>query len=224
MSLPDYFGKNFFEPHDRLGKPVLGQMGWAPTPNLQPQPFVIEAERIEPASHTEARAKWVPLNQDHFTQRATKGLPILNLNVGETEELLGFKAKKRPVVVVGTAATLWGGLEQEGTRRHQEEDRIVLVPIYDLASEDDPRGFGSVLATRVRHLLYRQYFPIAAWQETRNVRGGSSFREGIARFDRLQFLLPNPARIRFGPSEACSRCTDVDARDALGIPTRGAHR
>src|SRR2546428_8825899 len=49
------------------------------------------------------------------------------------------------------------------------------------------------------HLLYRQYFPIAAWQETRNIRGGSSFREGIARFDRLQFLLPNPPGLDLAP-------------------------
>ena len=199
MGLLAYFGKDFFQPLDRVGKPELGQLGWAPTPNLQPQPFVIEAERIDPTSHSEARAKWVPLNNQHFTRRATKGLPILNLNVGETEELLGFKAKKRPVVVVGTGATLLKGLGDEAAKRHHEEDRIVLAPIYDLASEDDPYGFGSILATRVRHLLYRQYFPIGGWQETRNIPGHSSFREGVARLDRLQFLLPNPPGLGLAP-------------------------
>jgi hypothetical protein len=172
MGLLAYFGKDFYRPIDRIGRAELGQLGWAPAPNLQPQPFVIEAERVDPASHLEARARWVPLNTQHFTRRASKGLPILNLNVGETEELLGFKAKKRPVVVVGTGATLLRGLGDEAAKRHHEEDRIVLVPVYDLASEDDPFGFGSILATRVRHLLYRQYFPIAGWQETRNIRGG----------------------------------------------------
>lgn len=199
MGLLAYFGNDYFQPLDRIGRPELGQMGWAPTPNLQPQPFVIEAERVDPASHSEARARWVPLNGQHFTRRASKGLPVLNLNVGETEELLGFKAKKRPVVVVGTAATLLGGLAQDARKRHHEEDRIVLAPIYDLASDDDPHGFGSVVATRVRYLLYRQYFPIAGWQETRRIRGGSSFREGIARFDRLQFLLPNPPGLELAP-------------------------
>jgi len=199
MGLLDDIGNEYFQPLDRIGRPELGQMGWAPTPNLQPQPFVIEAERVDPASHSEARARWVPLTDQHITRRATKGLPILNLNVGETEELLGFKAKKRPVVVIGTAASLLGSLGPEAAKRHHEEDRIVLAPVYDLASEDDPYGFGSVVATRVRHLLYKQYFPIAAWQETRNIRGGSSFREGIARFDRLQFLLPNPPGLELAP-------------------------
>ena len=51
------------------------------------------------------------------------------------------------------------------------------------------------MATRVRHLMYRQYFPFGEWQERRPRREcpeGSSLTEGIMRLDRLQLVSPDP--------------------------------
>jgi hypothetical protein len=199
MGLIAYFGDNFFEPLAAVGAPEIGQIGWAPVPFLQPQPNVIEVERIESGSHDPVRAKFVPLRDLHFTKKSPKGLPILNIHLGETEELLAYKAKKRPVVVVGTRSTVLGSLGQEA-KPHHEESRTVVAPIYGLATEDDPRGFGSILSTRVRHLLYLQFFPFAEWRETRHdLKGASWFNEGIIRFDRLQFLLPSAPGLQLAP-------------------------
>jgi hypothetical protein len=199
MGLLAYFGDAFFEPLGSVGSPEIGQIGWAPVPHLQPQPHVIEVERVESASHDPVRAKFVPLRDLHFTRKSPKGLPILNINLGETEELLAYKAKKRPIVVVGTRSSILGGLGREG-KPHHEESRIVVAPIYGLATEDDRRGIGSILATRVRHLLYLQFFPFAEWREARHdLKGASSFDEGIIRFDRLQFLLPSAPGLQLAP-------------------------
>jgi hypothetical protein len=56
------------------------------------------------------------------------------------------------------------------------------------------------LATRVRHLLYVQFFPFARWQETRSgITGACSFDEGVVRFDGLQFLLPRAPGLELAP-------------------------
>jgi hypothetical protein len=59
-----------------------------------------------------------------FLKTIVKSLPILNLHLGETEGLLAYKAKKRPVVIVGTRATSLGGIDKEA-KPHHEETRIV---------------------------------------------------------------------------------------------------
>jgi hypothetical protein len=188
----------YFAPLDTVDKPRLGQIAWAPVPHLEHHPHVLEAEREDDRSHEKARARWVEVKDTHFKKRQSKGLPILSFHLGETEELLCYKAKRRPVVVVGRAASTYQGLGKAPA--HHEEDRIVVAPIYGLRSEDDPNGFGEIVDVRVRHLVYKQYFPIAAWKEKRtDVVGACSVGPGIARFDRLQFLIPSQPGVRLAP-------------------------
>ncbi len=200
MGVISYFGKNFYEPLDRVGTPVLGQLLWIPAPQLNPHPYVIEAERTQSTSHASAQARWTTMTDKHFTRRADKALPILGLKLNETEEVIAYKAKRRPAVVVGTRATVFGH-RSELDKPHHEENRIVVAPIYGVRTEDDPHGFSSVMASRVRHLLYTQYFPAAEWRESRSPAppGSLSLEEGIIRFDRLQFASPFPPSCRLVP-------------------------
>lgn len=191
MGLIEYFdGKFYSAMKEPLGRPVVGQLVWVPVPQLDPSPNVIEAVRGRPG-HADATCRWAPMTADHFRKRDDKDLPILHLGLSETEELLAFKAKKRPAVVLGTQADILGGLVKAPS--HHEEDRVVVAPVYGIANEYDRKGFSPMLARRVRHLLYKQYFPLAAWKETRTRRecpSGTSLEAGIVRFDRLQFVLP----------------------------------
>lgn len=183
----------YFRPLSSGPSVRVGQIVWAPVPNLEATPMVIEAERPIPTSHGAARARFTPLDDKHFSRKKIYKLPILSLHLGETEELLAFRAKKRPCVIVGTSSTLLQDAAEKAVPEHHREERVVVAPIYDLSSEEDPKGFDTVMATRVRHLLYRQFFPIASWTETRTgVQGALSLREGILRFDRLQFIFPAP--------------------------------
>jgi len=189
----------FFEPlSEPLGALQAGQVIWLPVPQLDQTPFVIEATRSHSTSHSTVQVRWVPLKDEHFTrQRSEKDLPILNFRLGETEELIASKAKRRPGVVVGTRATLTRG--SNSILPHHVEDRVVVAPIYGVACELDPKGFSSVMSVRIRHLIYNQFFPFAAWRETRSRRDCSNpfFSDGgVVRFDRLQFVVPGTAACR----------------------------
>lgn len=187
----------------------LGQLAWAVVPNIETTPQVIEGERSSNPSHSTARARWVPMGDQHFKRRVRAGLPILQFALGETEELVAYKAKLRPAIIVGTRGASLGGLEKK-TPLHHDERRVAVAPIYDLRTEDDPKGFGSILATRVRYLLYPQFFPFGGWTETRSsVLSRTSFREGVVRFDRIQFLLVGQAGLHLAPVKL--------AKDALAL-------
>lgn len=196
----EYFGSKFYEPLPQIKAPALGQIVWTPVPSLMQHPWVIEGQRSVDTSHAVARAKWSSMTDSHFRRRDFKDLPILYFNLGETEELIAQKAKLRPGVVVGLNATVLGGLKNAPP--HHEENRLVVAPVYDLASDDDPKGFSRVMAQRVRHLLYKQYFPIGEWRESRSpkdVPDCCSLRAGILRFDRLQFVTPSRPGCRLVP-------------------------
>jgi hypothetical protein len=210
VGLIDVIGSTFYEPIDGRSRPVLGQIVWAPVPNLNPQPHVIEPRRLVSTSHATAAASFVPMNDTHFTRASNNALPILNVRLGETEELLAYKAKKRPAVVVGVGATKLGGLGDE-TKPHHEEDRLVIAPIYGIRSEDDPSGFGPILAARIDCLMYRQFFPIAPYTERRRDRPPNScnLEIGVARLDRLQFVRP--------ASPGCCPAPLKLSRDALPL-------
>lgn len=186
----------YFAPLNDVSRLQMGQFAWIPVPNLESRPHVLEAERIDERSHSAAKARWVPVGNNHFKRRRDKELPILSFHLNETEELLCYKAKKRPAIVIARFASIWGGLDKKDARPHHEEDRVVFVPIYGIRSDDDPNGFGPVMHLRVRHLVYQQYFPIDEWKERRaGVLNACSIGPGVARFDRLQFLMPDQSGV-----------------------------
>jgi hypothetical protein len=195
VSLLSYFDSNYFT---TLAEPLkglqLGQLVFVPVPNLDVHPNVIEATR-DGTSHKAATARWTTLSDRHFTRRDGKELPILYFNLGATEEVVAYKAKRRPAVVVGMGSTLIGGIP--GLPPHQEEGRVVVAPIYGIRSAEDPKGFSERLSDRIAHLLYQQYFPLAAWRENRSdCTFGGSLDAGVVRFDRLQFVTPHAPSCR----------------------------
>jgi len=208
MGLLKYFGQSFFEEMVPSKTISLGQLCWLPVPHLNPQPYVIEGQRIDDKSHVAAKARWVTLNDEHFTRRTGKALPILGFNLGETEELLAFKAKRRLGVVVADGAQILGDKE---AAPHHEENRIAVAPLYGLRTEEDPKGFTAVIAARTRHLLYRQFFPMQSWTEKRSPRplDACSLEETVARFDRLQFVRPHPPGCRPIPLRVSQKAFDL---------------
>ncbi len=204
MGVVQYFGKQFYEELPTSTGPLqLGQVVWIIVPHLLPTPNVIEAVRQQTTSHETARARFTMMTDKHFTRREHKELLILNLRLAETEEVVAFKAKRRPGVVVGRNATTFpvtGGTR--GRRAHHEENRCVVAPIYGVQSEEDVSGFSGIMTTRVRHLLYRQFFPAAPWTERRprkECADACSLKEGVIRLDRLQFVMPSKPSLQQVP-------------------------
>ncbi|XXY54558.1 hypothetical protein WME91_25845 [Sorangium sp. So ce269] len=102
--------------------------------------------------------------------------------------------------MIANSASAHGSLGKEA-RPHHEERRVVVAPVYDLKCEEDPNGFGPIMATRIQFLMYSQFFPFAEWKETRNdsLSGACSFRQGIIRFDRLQMVTPDKPSLQLAP-------------------------
>jgi len=202
VSLIDYY--TYFTPIDApqaRARPVLGQVVWAPALHLVTHVDVLAAQRVSSTSHGGATLKHEPHCDTHFGRRTRLDLPVLNLRLGETEELVTHKAKIRPGIVVADAADATSA--QEKHPAHHTERRVVVAPIYDVATEDDPKGFSQVMAARVRCLVYRQFFPSGAWEETRKAPRACSLRAGIVRFDRLHFVTPAPPSLRLEPLRVC---------------------
>lgn len=159
------------------------------------------------------------MTDEHFKRRPERDrLPILGLNLGEKEELLAYKAKRRPGIVVACNASkvLPADISVRSLPAHHTDLRVVVAPLYGIATESDPKGFSPKLWQRIRHLLYRQFFPCPRWSEKRPSRmfpAATSLEEGVARFDRLQFAVPTtagcqlvPLKLAAGPFEVLQSC------------------
>lgn len=190
MGLLQYFdAKDWYSKLDSGKDFVAGQFVWCPALQLDPHPLILEASRVISNSHAEARCKIVPMTDSHFKERERETLPIAPLKLGEREEAMMLKAKKRPGIVISSSDRP----KVQGAPHHQVESRLVVAPVYGIANEEHLNGFRDPLWTRIRHLQHRHFFPLAAWHETRartNVPGACSLSEGVIRLDRLQFVTP----------------------------------
>jgi hypothetical protein len=89
-------------------------------------------------------------------------LPIKMLSLRETEELIIHKAKKRPAIIIATANTCFQDIERLlqtlGKPHLQQSNCLLLLPVYGIETEDHDGGFPSVMVSRIRALLYQQFF------------------------------------------------------------------
>jgi hypothetical protein len=84
------------------------------------------------------------------------------LSLRETEELIIHKAKKRPAVIIAMANTCFTDVErllQTLGRPHlQQANCFLLLPLYGIETADHDGGFPSVMVSRIKALLYQQFF------------------------------------------------------------------
>ena len=79
-------------------KMVLGQIAWVPTLFVDSNMTIIKAERSGREDHHNARLKFQRLNSSHFKSENEDRIPIPNIRLSPYEELLVFKAKRRPCI------------------------------------------------------------------------------------------------------------------------------
>ncbi len=161
----------------------VGQFVWCPVPHLEEVPRILEVERATSETHYASKFEIVQMTSGHF--RKKQKLPIKLLSLGETEELLISKAKKRPCVIVACDNTAFADaplVAELKKRRHLQDSSMILAPIYGLATPEDEKGFPPIMAARVKAFLYRQFFYLPKVCPKTKV---SFDKEGIARLDRL---------------------------------------
>jgi hypothetical protein len=167
----------------------VGHLVWAPVPHLEEVPRILEVERAGSTEHFASKFSIVQIRDTHF--RRKQKLPIKLLSLGETEELLISKAKKRPCVVVCAENTKFEDdkLKAEiGRRRHLQDQSMLLAPVYGTASNEMLDGFPPIMTARIRALLYAQFFYLPERCPKTKI---ALPREGIVRFDRIFAATPN---------------------------------
>lgn len=161
-----------------------GQIAWPPVPYTWAIPQIMEVERESPEEHFASKFKIEQMSGRHFKKR--QKLPIKLLQLEETEELVVSRCKCRPVLLIVPSHTkhpdLSGTLKKMG-KSHLEDEFVAVIPLYHVQTEDTETGFPEILISRVKALMYNQFF-FCIQQES-----GLPFNS-IARLDRLFFVRP----------------------------------
>lgn len=171
---------NFYEIDAEKTKPQPGDIYWVPTADISEVPTILDVTRSTPEEHEVTSFEVKQIENYHFTER--ERLPIHRLNLGNTEELLISKAKKRPVVVLATTFTddintLPKGAQQK-LAGHLSKPSYLVAPMYSTTTMLDPGTFGPQLVARIRALQYLHFFCLP--DEDNATRPGS-----IVRLDRV---------------------------------------
>ena len=169
-----------YEPAKGIG---VGHLIWCPVPHLEEVPRILEVDRAVSTAHYASTFEIVQMGRDHFKKK--QKLPIKALALGETEELLISKAKKRPCVVVSDPNTAFtdAPLKDEiGQRRHLQDSSVAVAPIYGLATPEELSGFPSIMTARIRVLLYNQFFYLPKNCPKTKL---SISKAGVVRLDRI---------------------------------------
>jgi len=166
----------------------IGHLVWSPVPQLEEVPRVLDVERASSEDHYASKFQIVQMGARHFKDR--EKLPVKLLSLGNTEELLISKAKKRPCIILAGGNTEFTDsplVKEIRGRRHFQDRSMILAPIYGTAGEDTQSGFPPIMTARIQAFLYNQFFFLP--RRCPNT-GVSIAKEGIVRLDRLFAATP----------------------------------
>jgi|GEM_PF-5365060 len=174
-----------------IEKLLPGQIVWVPTPFLDKNMLVIEFERAKREDHNNIKFEFKRLNSSHFKKKSDR-LPIPNITLNETEELMAFKAKKRPCIFLGKAEFNLCGEEKKTLTRgkkHLLSKDYLFLPIYSTHQNDELKGFPTNFVLSIKHFLYTHlvYLPACTLKD---LKTNLALKEGIIRLDRLFVTSP----------------------------------
>lgn len=213
MGITQVFDK-FYEP-DTNSLPQLGSVYWVPTPEVPEVPKILEVRRASPEEHEITDFEFVEVADRHF--KPNSRLPIKRLNLGDTQELLITKAKKRPCVVLGRGFISSDKIEsiadgeQRRQAKHLHKPTHLVAPMYGCATYTDRTAFGPILTARVKALWY----PHLCYMPPLNPKGSASNPGSILRLDHIF-----PSHLSRGAERAGIKVTDEVLEiimDQLGV-------
>lgn len=159
-----------------------GQFCHIVVPQLTPIPRILDVERNTPTEHEKVKFDIRNANFNDFRLK-DRVLPIKYLNLRSHEELLIYKAKRRPGIILSSCTDTFPEimplLKQAG-KRHLQEDSLFVIPLYSISRPNHQAGFPPQQVALIKCLKYRQFFYIPK---------NRYLDEGIARFDRIQTVI-----------------------------------
>lgn len=179
MSIREFFDKDFYETSPS-GTPGLGHLFWVPVPFITEVTKILEAERRSPEDTAEVILCVKDATGAHFTRRSK--LPVPKVSLGDTEELVVSKAKKRPCVVLAEARvtdldTIADAAHRAIAQRSLQKPLYLVAPVYSTSTLSDPGTFGPEFVSRIDLMEYPQFFMMP------ELRG--QVAEGVLRLDNI---------------------------------------
>ena len=143
----------------------IGRLLWAFVPHVDQVPFALIPEgRNEPTNHSTVKYSIKPI-QIKKPARETQ-LPVAALPNYPGEIRAVYRAKKRPVLVIGNASKKIPDELRRGYPKWQTNPVILIAPYYGIESTHGRGGWPKKLIDRIRRCEYPQYFwdklPISA--------------------------------------------------------------
>jgi hypothetical protein len=159
-----------------------GQFCWVVPPHTDSFPRILDVERGSPEEHDEVSFKLRDADKPGVLGQGIKHFLSKIFNLRSHEELPKQKAKKRLGIILSTGVDFFPELVRllrtEG-RAYCQEDSLFVIPAYSIESESSLSCFPPEKVARIRCLIYRQFFYFP---------DSSIFKEGVARFDRIQVI------------------------------------
>lgn len=181
MSILQFHPKETFFKSVKFNDYLPGQFCRTVVPNLEIIPKILDVERNKPESHDEIRFELRDANLESDF-RMDRVLPIKKLQLRSNEELLVQPAKRRPGIIIAAGADEYEDITKilkQKAKKHLQDDPVFVIPCYSIETKDDHKGFIQQMIPRIQCLMYRQYFYFPSSEK---------FKEGIARFDRIQVI------------------------------------
>ena len=178
-----------------------GQLLWAHAPFFDYLPYDLVPEAR--SATTEHERALFYLEQRRLSQRrAGPRLPVAALpqNPGETYSV--YRAKFRPVLVLGT-----GGVEVDPTltqraARWQSVRTYLVAPYFGVDRTSQRGGWNLEFVRRIRHCEYPQYF----WDM---LPLGASASESVLRLDQIQPIGQNHEAFEYTPHRLSNEGLEV---------------
>jgi hypothetical protein len=157
-----------------------GHLAWAYLPYLEMEPRTLVVEgRADPTDHGRAKCRIEPL-RIREPPRAPS-LPVAALPIYEGEVYLVQRAKRRPVLVIGTGGPDVPPALRAGAPRWQTAPCVLAAPYFGVDATGRRSGFPEPFVDRVRICEYPQFvldaLPI-----------GGSTKRSMLRLDHVQPL------------------------------------
>lgn len=163
-------------------KPEVGQVVSTPVLHSDHKPHQIaDAKRSDPTSHGKTEIVIRPVDDRKDFRGKSDRLPLYNMALGLTEELVITRAKKRPCVILAKADSVDHTKlpqAQKGKALNAFGEAYLLAPIYSVSTADKTRAFGPVMTARVKCMMYPQFVYVPQ-------SGLIIKNQGVMRLDRL---------------------------------------
>ena len=154
--------------------PQLGQICWVPT-IYHNEPFVLNLERSNSTSHTSVSGTVTRPHAKLFRPKPV--LPIAHLTLGASEEVIAFRTKKRPAIIIGPTSNSQD-LMPVDLQKNNHKYGYFVTPLYSVSTPEKPTDLSPEDLISARKMQSMTYFPCPALSGVLDVNS-------LARLDKL---------------------------------------